>query len=148
VHSKTCGSAVPISLFVLPAIALLLLSFTGSGCVQARPPTDTGSPTSPTGSTTPTAPPSGQPLAYDQDLKPVFDADCVFCHSGSRPSAGYSMTTYQQVMAAVRPGDASSPLVATTQSNGSMYRYFSGNRQTKASMVRDWVVLYGAAQTR
>jgi hypothetical protein len=127
---------------------LLVLSLTSSGCVQAKPPTDTGSPTSPTASTTPAAPSPGQALAYDPDLKPVFASDCVFCHSGSRPSAGYSMSTYQQVVAAVRPGDASSPLVVTTQPSGSMYRYFSGDRQTKADMVRNWVVLYGAAPAR
>ena len=147
-RSKTRGSAVPFSLSVLPAIVLLLVALTNSGCVQAKPPTDTGSPTSPTASTTPAAPSPGQPLSYNQDLKPVFDSDCVFCHSGSRPSAGYSMSTYQQVMAAVSPGNAFSPLVVTTQPNGSMYRYFSGDRQTKANMVHDWVVLYGAAQTR
>jgi hypothetical protein len=52
----------------------------------------------------------------------------------------YRMTTYAQVMAAVRAGSASSTLVAVTQSNGSMYRYWSGNAATKADLVRKWVV--------
>jgi hypothetical protein len=51
-------------------------------------------------------------------------------------------------MAAVQPGNARSALVVTTQSNGSMYRYFSGNRATKAGLVRQWVVNFNAQQTR
>jgi hypothetical protein len=58
------------------------------------------------------------------------------------------MSTYAQVMAAVQPGNARSALVATTQSNGSMYRYFSGSRATKADLVRQWVVNFNAQQTR
>jgi len=87
-------------------------------------------------------------VAYVQDLKPVFDSDCVRCHSGSRPSAGYNMSTYAGVMALVRAGDASSRLVVATRSGGSMYGNFSGNRASKSELVRSWVVNNGAAQTR
>jgi hypothetical protein len=117
--------------------------------VKALPPTDTGdslNPVAPDSSTTPST--STQTLAYDPDLKPVFAADCVACHGGFRADAGYVMTSYAQVMRAVRPGDASSPLVIVTQRNGSMYRYFSGNRATKSQMVFDWVVTNHAAETR
>jgi hypothetical protein len=59
------------------------------------------------------------------------------------------MDSYGNVMRDVRPGDASSPLVTTTGSRGSMYRYWSGsNRAQKADMVQRWVVTYRAAQTR
>ena len=135
-----------------------------SDCVAVTPATDTDnvsvdSPTGPTsvptpGPTTPSPTPaptpgsSGQALAYVQDLKPIFDSDCLACHSRSRPLAGYSMSTYRDVMAAVRPGSASSILVSTTQSRGSMYRYFSGNRATKADLVRRWVVDFNAQETR
>ena len=122
-------------------------------CVQAQPPTDTGlgassaSPTAP--SPTPTPPPtSGQAIAYQPDLQPIFASDCVPCHSNSRPSGRYSMSTYANVMAAVQPGNPNSPLVVTTQPGGSMYGYWSGNRQSKADMVRQWVVVYNAQQTR
>lgn len=58
------------------------------------------------------------------------------------------MTTYANVMRAVSAGNANSPLVTTTQSRGSMNRYFTGNRTTKADLVRRWVVDFRAAQTR
>lgn len=81
-------------------------------------------------------------------MQPVFASDCVVCHSGSRPSANYSMTTYANVMRDITPGNANSRLVIWTQSSGSMYRYFTGNRSSKADMVRRWVVDNNAAQTR
>jgi len=58
------------------------------------------------------------------------------------------MSSYTAVMRAVTPGSASSTLVRVTQSNGSMYRYWSGDRAKKAAMTRDWVVTNRAAQAR
>jgi hypothetical protein len=58
------------------------------------------------------------------------------------------MQTYAQVMRAVVAGNARSRLVVTTQSNGSMYRYLSGNRAAKSSLIRQWVVDNNAAQQR
>jgi hypothetical protein len=143
-----------------------LLGF--SACVQAKPPTDTGdvglSPGSPTSVTTTPAPGSSpaaspspgasptptptQGLAYNPDLQAIFAGDCVSCHTDRNAFGGYSMSSYQAVMRAVRPGDASSTLVRVCQSSGSMYRYFSGTRSTKAQKVYDWVVKYGAAERR
>jgi hypothetical protein len=122
-----------------------------SNPVQPSPtpsPTPTPAPSpAPTPTPTPTPTP-GATLSYDQDLKPVFDADCVRCHGGSRPSAGYNMSTYAGVMAFVRPGDANSILVQVTRSGGLMYSQFSGDRAAKSDMVRRWVVDNNAAQSR
>jgi hypothetical protein len=82
------------------------------------------------------------------DLKPVFDSDCTRCHSGSRPSASYNMSTYAGVMAMVQAGSASSRLVVVTRSNGSMYSHFTGDRAAKADLVLRWVVNNGAAASR
>ncbi len=122
--------------------------------MKAQPPTDTGSPTAPSATSTgptspsPTPSPTSGPLAYNPDMKPIFDSDCVPCHSDSRPLANYSMSTYAAVMRAVVPGNANSPLVVTTQPGGSMYFFFSGNAASRAAMVRSWVVDNQAAQTR
>jgi mono/diheme cytochrome c family protein len=140
----------------LAAIMVLPLA---AACVKVIPPTDTGdpivsTPTSPTGPAAPTAPTPGTettPLAYNQDMKALFASDCLSCHGPSRADGNYRMTTYAQVLAAVRPGSASSILVSVTQSNGSMARYWSGStatRQAKAAQVRSWIVTYNAQENR
>lgn len=120
-----------------------------SGCVATQPAADNSNPASPSAATSSPAPTGTTgPLAYTPDMAPIFASDCTPCHSGSRPSANYSMTTYANVMLAVAPGNANSALVVTTQPSGSMYRYFSVDRAGRADMVKRWVVDDKAAQTR
>jgi hypothetical protein len=45
-------------------------------------------------------------------------------------------------------GDAKSSVVVDCAPGGSMYRYFSGDANTKATEVFRWMVYYNAAQTR
>lgn len=139
-------AATPVMAAALLAVLLPL----AAACVKAQPPTDTGSPVGPSSSTSggTTTPTVSGPLAYTPDMKPIFDADCVVCHSNSRPSAGYSMSTYAGVMRDVIAGSAASRLVVTTQPGGSMYPFFSGDRAARAAMVKTWVVDDKAAQTR
>jgi hypothetical protein len=114
------------------ASALLL-----AGCVSVSPATDRGGGLILSST-------EGEPiqLSYERDLRSVFAADCVRCHSAAIPSGGYSMGDYASVMQRVRPGDAKSPLVVETQPTGHMYGYFSGDRSAKASLVYVWVVEY------
>jgi len=108
----------------------------------------TSAPASPTTPTTPAPAATTQKVAYTPDLQPIFNADCTSCHGSSRPSGNYSMTSYNGVMRAVRVGSASSALVIVTGPNGSMYRFFTGNRAAKSAMVDQWVVTDGAAASR
>jgi mono/diheme cytochrome c family protein len=140
------------------AASLMTLALAAVACVKAQPPTDTGDDQSTSNPLAPTTPnPTGgtsdssTALSYNQDMKSIFAADCVPCHGIGRADAGYRMTTYAQVMTAVRPGSASSLLVLVTQRNGSMYRYFSGSsatRQAKADAVRTWIVTNHAQENR
>ena len=147
--------------------ACVLIVGLALGCVKAQPATDTGevsssstrssvsgpsavpTPAPSPGAATPTPTPgSSTTLAYTPDLHPIFASDCLVCHSDRNPLGRYSMSSYAAVMRGVTPGSASSTLVRVTQSNGSMYRYWSGDRAKKATMTRDWVVTSRAAQTR
>jgi hypothetical protein len=115
-----------------------------SGCVNGQPASDTGDPGFPFG---PSA--SGtQPLAYVQDIKPIFDRDCLSCHSSRDARGDYSVSTYTDVMKDQRPGDAQSSVVVDCSPGGSMYRYFSGDATTKATEVFRWMVYYNAAESR
>jgi hypothetical protein len=105
-------------------------------------------PESPTIPATPAPAATAQKLAYTPDLQPIFSADCTSCHGSNRPSGNYSMTTYNGVIRAVRAGSASSALVIVTRPNGSMYRFFTGDRAAKSAMVNQWVVTDGAAASR
>jgi hypothetical protein len=141
---------------VLVLVCLASQLALAGACVKVQPATDTSLGASPTSPSSTTSSASGGSsgaggtitLAYTPDLLPVFASDCVVCHGGARVDAGYSMTSYAQVMRAVVPGNAASLLVIVTQPSGSMYPFFSGNRAAKAQMVFDWVVGNGAAQTR
>ena len=135
VAAAGCSNGVPLGPSTPP-------SSPSSGTATTTPAS-----TTPTSTPTPTPPTVTAAVAYNQDLQPVFAAGCVPCHGGSRPAAGYSMTTYAGVMAAVRAGSASSALVIVTQPGGAMYPFLSGDRATKSAMIRTWV-LNGAPQSR
>ncbi len=115
-----------------------------SACVKSQNATDTGDPGFPFGPT----PIGVQPIAYVQDIKPIFDRDCLQCHGGEREAGGYLVLTYADVMAGQRPGDARSSVVVDCSPGGSMYRYFSGDALTKATIVFRWMVVYDGLQSR
>jgi hypothetical protein len=126
--------------------ALLLLSASAfvCACVQGKPATDTGDPGFPFG-------PSAiavQPIAYVQDIKPIFDRDCLNCHGGREAASNYSVRTYAATTSGQRPGDASSRVVVDCAPGGSMYRYFTGDAVTKATLVFRWMVVYDGMQSR
>jgi len=125
-------------------VVLCLAAAAASGCVQGRQASDTGDPGFPFGPTSI----STQPLAYVQDIKPIFDQDCLSCHSSRDARGGYSVSTYADVMKDQRPGDAKSSVVVDCAPGGSMYPYFSGDATTKATDVFRWMVVYNAAQSR
>jgi hypothetical protein len=133
---------LPVSIVVWAGA--LITSCVVSGCVKASPAIDTGDPGFPFG-------PSGigvRPLAYVQDIKPIFDVDCASCHSSRDARGNYSVSTYADAISGQRPGDARSPAVVDCSPGGSMYRYFSGDAVTKATKVFRWMVVYNAAETR
>ena len=127
------------------ACALALsVAFVVSGCVQGRRASDTGDPGFPFG-------PSAigtQTLAYVQDIKPILDRDCLSCHGGRDLAGNYSVVSYADVLSGQRPNDASSSLVVDCSPGGSMYRYFTGDAVTEATMIFRWMVYYNALESR
>jgi hypothetical protein len=131
-------------LTILSGAILLSVSSGLPACIRSNPASDTADPGFPFG-------PSAvgvQPLAYVQDIKPIFDADCLSCHSSRDARGSYSVSTFTDVMAGQRPGNAASSVVVDCSPGGSMYRYFSGDAVTKATKVFRWMVVDNAAETR
>ena len=94
----------------------------------------------PTPQPTPAPTPAAASVAYEQDIRPILEANCLNCHG--------QFGSYAGVMGYVVAGNASSRLVRATQSGGSMNRYLSGDKAGKADLIRRWVVENGAAQSR
>jgi hypothetical protein len=125
--------------------AILLGAVSGlPACIQSNRASDTGDPGFPFGPSAVGA----QPLAYVQDIKPIFDADCLSCHSSRDARGSYSVSTFTDVMKGQRSGNAASSVVVDCSPGGSMYQYFSGDAVTKATKVFRWMVYYNAAETR
>jgi hypothetical protein len=124
----------------VPFVASLLIS----GCVRGQPAADTSDPGFPFG---PTSVGTGT-IAYVQDIKPIFDRDCLECHSSRNARGNYSVSTYADTVAGQRPGDARSSVVVDCSPGGSMYQYFRGDAAAEATMVFRWMVVYNGAQAR
>jgi hypothetical protein len=140
-------SASVAKFFILLSSAVVVGLIAG-GCIKGQAAADTGDPGFPFG---PSAI-STDKLAYIPDIKPILDRDCLSCHRTGRGederAGGYSVSTYAEVLAGQTPGDAKSSLVRTCAPGGSMYRYFSGDAQTSATLLFRWLVYYYGAQTR
>jgi hypothetical protein len=85
-------------------------------------------------------------LTYVKDIKPILDANCSRCHSGSSPTAGVDLTTYANVMRTVTPGSSTSLLVNVTRVGGKMHGYLTPDPVGRADMIRRWVVDFAAAE--
>lgn len=126
------------------ALSAVVLAGTAA-CVKGNPALDTADPGFPYG---PTALNPAQTVAYTQDIKPIFDRDCIECHGFREAAGGYAVNTYGLTIEGQRAGDARSSVVVDTAPGGSMYVYFSGDATTKATLVFRWVVANNLAQTR
>lgn len=84
-------------------------------------------------------------LTYTNDIRPLLATNCVSCHGQIVQQQGPNFTTYNSVLAALTPGDASL-IVRVTQPGGLMYGMLSGDRNQKAGLIYDWVVTSKAAQ--
>jgi len=132
-----CSNGVPLG----PSDAAIQAA---AGASTTSPTTSTSSPTA---TPTPTPTPTTQTAVAYTDLVPIFSSDCTPCHGTRSPAARYSTASYTSVVAAVRAGSASSALVIVIQPGGVMYGFLSGDRASKASLIRTWV-LTGAPQSR
>jgi hypothetical protein len=132
-------------------LAAVVFTACGGGGVDTAPSAVTApaaSTTTPATSTGGTTASTSATLAYDQDIKPIFDSDCVMCHGPNIHENNVRLDSYANVLRVVSPGNARSLLVQVTRSNGIMYPNLTGDRATKSAQILAWVVNNNAAQTR
>jgi hypothetical protein len=92
------------------------------------------------------APPPPPALTYVKDIKPILDSNCIMCHSGPQPTAGYDVSTYSGVMRNVTPYDGSSRLIQVTRPGGQMHGFLNPDPAGRAEIIRSWIVDFGAPQ--
>lgn len=109
-----------------------------------------GSVTAPTVTlgTTPSDPGGAATIGYVQDTKLIFEADCVECHGPRRREHNVDLSTYQNVLRNLSPGNANSTLIRESGPRGPMYRYWRGDAAGKAELVRRWIVEFQARENR
>ena len=83
-------------------------------------------------------------VVYLNDIKDIFDSNCVSCHSGNNPPRGYDMTTYDSVITRAVAGDSSSVLVVESIEGGSMHSWYDSEHEID-DVVR-WVVVDSLAK--
>lgn len=92
------------------------------------------------------APPevAAENLTYTNDMKEIFDNNCIQCHIGDTPPAGYNMTSYEGVISKATAGDPNSILVIVSDDGGSMHIYYDSEQEIEK--VIQWVVEDSLAQ--
>ena len=83
-------------------------------------------------------------LTYTNDLKEIFDNNCIQCHFGDTPPAGYNMTSYEGVITKATAGDPNSTLIIVSDDGGSMHIYYDSEEEIEK--VIQWVVEDSLAQ--
>ena len=84
-----------------------------------------------------------QPVSWEEDIAPLFAAQCSSCHSGAKPAGGYRTTSYLEALGprgarVAVAGDASSTLLRTLApaTADAVHQPVSGAFQS----ARAWVV--------
>ncbi len=114
------------SLLILLAVLALVL-----GCAERRD--------------LPAAPAPPDRVTYEADIRPIFDARCISCHSGTNPAAQYDMSTLDGVKGNGSDGtpnaiggDPDCVLLVKSRQGGSMYSFYSS--PAEVALVERWVV--------
>ncbi|MBE3556023.1 MAG: hypothetical protein IMW91_02905 [Firmicutes bacterium] len=81
------------------------------------------------------APPPAPKVHYEQ-VAPIFAQRCMMCHGPNGIEAQAPLTSYEEVLRFVSPGDAESWLVLKTQPGGSMNERLTAQ---EAALIRQWV---------
>lgn len=68
------------------------------------------------------------PVSYTRQVKPLFDKQCVSCHSGGAAGGGYSLTTRAALLAGGRHGTA---VVPRNSAESILVKYLTGELQPR-----------------
>lgn len=91
-----------------------------------------------------------RPPSYVKDVKPIFEANCVRCHKGSKPKGGFDMTSVEAMLRGGKKGKTmlspgkpeKSPLVLTMEGKGKVMPPRKEKQKPTAdevALVRRWI---------
>ncbi len=84
-------------------------------------------------------------ISFARDVLPILQANCSNCHGGSTSSGGFSINTYQDVMAGgntgsvVLPGDGQNSYLIQLLQKGTMPRRASKLPDAQIQIIMDWI---------
>ena len=90
-----------------------------------------------------------QSIDYNTEIQPIFDNNCVLCHSGPNPSAGINLSSYENVMASniVDVGNYENSILWQEVSSGDMPNNIANNNlgiadlsEEQIALIADWIV--------
>ena len=84
-----------------------------------------------------------QSIDYETEIQPIFDNSCVVCHSGTNPSAGLNLSSYENVMAGnvIDIGNYENSILWQEVSSGDMPNNIANNNLGIADLTEEQVDL-------
>ncbi len=118
----------------LATVTVIVLLAATAGCKE-----ELGNPNPPAADTT---------VSYTNHIRPIFDSDCMRCHSGRRIEGGLDLSTYATLRAGgvsgdpIVPGQPDSSLLirsvdGTMTNHAAYFAYSPGD--TELTLLRRWV---------
>ena len=120
-----------INLRIIIGLMLVLpLVFFLSSCSSNNQPTTSGTIT---------------PVSYANDVAPIFEQNCLQCHSGSQPSGRLDLSSYAGIMAGggtgqvVNPDDAGGSLLVSMVRSGQMPKVGTKLTPDQVTILENWI---------
>jgi len=89
---------------------------------------------------------------YDTEIQPIFNSNCIGCHSGSFPSSGLNLTSFDGVMAGANSGnviiegDFQNSVLWQEVSSGSMPPSANDLSSEQVTLIEQWITEMGGLE--
>lgn len=88
---------------------------------------------------------SGTGVSFAKDVLPILKQNCTSCHGGSKSNGGFSISSYQSVMAGsktgpvIQPGDGQNSYLVQLLQKGTMPRRGPKLPDSQIQIIINWI---------